>query len=271
MKRLSSLLAPAVAGVVREKNVRSAIAEIRNCQYNGADMIDLHITFLENYDTDSLRKIISSTSLPVLALNYDQNHMLQSIGQTEEERTESLLRAVEAGAAGIDIQGYTFHTPSKTGYWGDKDYSFTQGNPREIVTDPAIIEKQCTLIEQVHSMGAEVLLSCHPNIPMNCQQVVELAQFLAQRNPDIIKIVTKANTQEDAVEAIRTMLELKRQIKIPVSYHASGQAGSKTRIVNPLLGGQIAFCVDRYNENATMEQLHLPTVRAIVDNTRKIY
>jgi len=264
MNRLSKLAAPAVAGVVREKTVRSAIAEIKNCLYDGADMIDLHISCLENSDTESLKEIIASSRLPVLALNY-------GIGQTEEERVASLLRAVEAGAAGIDMQGYTFHLPSKKAFCGEDRYSFTAGNPKEIVTDPEIIEKQCQLIAQVHSMGAEVLLSCHPGIPMNCEQVVELARFLEQRGPDIIKIVTRANTQEDADECIRTMLALKKEIKTPVSYHANGKAGVLTRIINPLLGGQIAFCVDRYCEESTLEQLDLRTVRAMTDHMNRIY
>lgn len=271
MRRLSALPAPAVAGVVREKNARSAIAEIQNCLYDGADMIDLHVSCLENSDTKSLREIIGASRLPILALNYDQHYDRTALGQTEEERVESLLRAVEAGAAGIDMQGYTFHLPSKKAFCGEDRFSFTKGGPKEVVTDPAVIEKQCRLIQQVHSMGAEVLLSCHPGIPMNCEQVVELARFLEQRGPDIIKIVTRANTQEDADECIRTMLALKKEIKTPVSYHANGNAGVVTRIINPLLGGQIAFCVDRYCEESTLEQLDLRTVRAITDHMNKIY
>ena len=42
--RLSQIPAPAVAGCVREMTTRAAIAEIKNCYYDGADMIDLHIT-----------------------------------------------------------------------------------------------------------------------------------------------------------------------------------------------------------------------------------
>ncbi len=48
-------------------------------------------------------------------------------------------------------------------------------------------------------MGAEVLLSCHPGIPMNAGQIVDLALFLEKRSPDIIKIVTIANTEDEAI------------------------------------------------------------------------
>ena len=39
MKILSKLQAPAIAGVIREKTAKAAIAEIKNCMYDGADMI----------------------------------------------------------------------------------------------------------------------------------------------------------------------------------------------------------------------------------------
>lgn len=269
-QKLSELTAPAVAGVIREATVKDAVAEIKNCLYDGADMIDLHLSCLEKTDEESLRKIISASRLPVLALNYNNTRDWESTDLTEEDRAESLLRAVAAGAAGIDMQGYTFHLPSKEGFCGKDRYSFTKGNPKEIVTDEETIGKQCALVEQVHAMGAEVLLSCHPGIPMSAEQITELALFLEQRKPDIIKIVTKAESEEDLIESFRTMTLLKREVRTPVSYHASGAVGSLSRIVNPLLGGQIIFCVDRYNRGSTMEQLDLRTVRTIVDGMKKI-
>ena len=105
---------------------------------------------------------------------------------------------------------------------------------------------------------------------MNTEQVVDLVSFLQEPDPDLIKSVTKAVTPADCDEAIRTMTVLKREFDFPISYHANGKAGVPSRLINPLLGGQIAFCIDRYNEGSTMEQLDLRTVRAAVDNVRKV-
>lgn len=270
MKRLSELQAPALAGVVKEKSVRAAIAEIQNCVYDGADMIDLHMSCLEETGTEDLKKIIDASKLPILALNYNLTYESGGAGYTEEERVALFLRAVEAGAAGIDIQGYTYHLPSKSEFCGEDKYSFTKGNPKEIVTDEAIIAKQCELIDRVHSMGAEVLLSCHPGIPMKCEQVVDLARFYEERNPDIIKIITTADNEEELLECIKTIMVLKKEIKTPVCYHASGKAGMLSRILNPVLGSQIAFCIDRYNFASVMEQLDLRTARDIVDKMKRI-
>lgn len=270
MKKLSELSSPALAGVVREKTEKAAIAEIKNCLCGGADMIDLHMSCLENVDESTLRNIIFSSKLPILALNYNTTYDWCDAGYTEEQRAELFLKSVDCGAAGIDMQGYTFHLPSKNEFFGEDKYSFTKGNPKEIVTDDAVIAKQCELIEKVHAMEAEVLLSCHPGIPMTCEQVVDLALFLEKRNPDIIKIVTRADSEEDLAESIRTMLMLKKEVKTPITYHANGKAGMLSRIINPLLGGQIVFCVDRYTEASVMEQIDLRTTAAIVENMKKI-
>lgn len=270
MKKLSELHAPALAGVIREYKTNSAIAEMKNCMYDGADMIDLHMSCLENTSEDYLKAIIGSVNLPVLALNYNNHCDWSPAGFSEEERAESFIRAVRAGAAGVDMQGYTFHQPSKESFCGEDKYSFTKNKPREIVTDEAVISKQCEFIEKIHSMGSEVLLSCHPAVVMNAETVVDLALFLEKRNPDIIKIVTPATNEDELIESIKAMSLLKKEVKTPVSYHANGKAGSLSRIINPILGGQIIFCVDRYNESSTMEQLDLKTVRAVVDNMKKI-
>ena len=269
-KILSGLASPALAGVVKAPNKERAKADIKNCLVAGADMIDLHMSCLDDSSTETLKAIIESSKLPILALNYNIKCSKASAGLTEEERVASFLRAAEAGAAGVDIQAYTFDLESKTAFCGEDKYSFTKGNPKEIVTDEEIIEKQCEFIEKVHTMGAEVLLSCHPGITMTAEQVVDLAHFLEKRNPDIIKIVTKAENEEDLAESIHAMLLLKKEVKTPVSYHANGKAGMLSRIINPLLGGQIAFCVDRYTEASVMEQINLRTARAMVDGARKI-
>ena len=270
MNKISKLVSPVIAGVIREKTAGSAVAEIKNCVYDGAGMIDLHMSCLENIDADSLQYIIKSSKVPVLALNYNKSYNWQDLGLSEEERVNTFLNAVSAGAAGIDMQGYTFDAKSKDAFVGEDKYSFTKGNPKEVVTDADIISKQCELIEKVHCMGGEVLLSCHPGISMTCEQVVELALFLEKRSPDIIKIVTFAKDENDLLESFKTMLMLKKELKTPVSYHTNGAAGSLSRIVNPVLGGHIVFCVDRYNEGSTMEQLDLKTAGRIVADMKKI-
>ena len=74
---------------------------------------------------------------------------------------------------------------------------------------------------------------------MNCQQVVELALFPEKRNPDIIKIVTAATSEDELVESFKTMVALKKEVKTPISYHANGKAGILSKIIDPILVGHI--------------------------------
>ena len=114
MKKLSKIPAPALAGVVREKTKENAIKEIEILTQNGADMIDLHMSCLEDYSVENLREIIASSSLPILALNYNFTTEWKDVGLSEQERTETFLTAAKLGASGIDMQGYTFDTKSKS-------------------------------------------------------------------------------------------------------------------------------------------------------------
>lgn len=270
-RKLTELEAPALAGVVKEKTVQGAIAGIANCYYDGATMIDLHLPHLESSEVEDLQKIVKASRLPILALNYARPKEDDDPAEVEERRVASLLRAVEAGAAGIDVQGYTFDQRSRTGYCGDRSLSFADKEPKEVVTDGAVIDKQCDLIERVHAMGAEVLLSCHPAIFMTAEETVELALFLEKRKPDIIKLVTAGvDTEEQMLESFRAMILLKKELKTKVSCHANGKMGRLSRIVNPILGGQIAFCVDRFDERSIMSQLDLRTARTAVDALKKL-
>lgn len=266
---------PLLVGVVREKTERAAIAAIRNCEYHGATGIDLHLSCLEReFQTEEcFARIISQTRLPIMALNYNQTYDYQQFDTDEESRIEMLKMFVRAGGAAVDMQGYSYDLPSKLAFrqeFAHMPYSFIRDNPKEIVVDPAVIEKQKSLIEWVHSMGSEVVISTHPWVPMNCEQVVDLARFLEERNPDGIKIVTPCENDDQLAEAFKTMLMLKKEVKATVHFHCCGKAGSLSRIINPILGGYLIFCSDGYSESSNFEQLDLVTAKSIMDGIKKI-
>lgn len=272
-KSFASLPAPVYAAVIREKTPTQAIFAIKNAEINGAKAFDLHLSCLEEqYRTvENIKSIVECTNKPMLGLNYNITVDKGGYECSEEDRIALLMMAVDAGIAAVDFQGYTYDLPSKYGYVGDKDYSFTINNPKEVVTDENIILKQKQLIDKVHEKGAEVLLSCHPNIFMTKAQIIELAKFLEERNPDIIKIVTVCNTDEEMIEAFDTMIALKKEIKsAQIHFHCNGNTGKLTRIINPLLGAYMIFCVDKYEEGHTIDQLHLRTTVDIIEGVKKL-
>ena len=267
---IASLPAPALAGVVKERTVRAAIGAIKQCTVSGASMIDLHLPLLDTRDAESIGQITGSSRLPILALNYAVPSKDDDPERFEQERIESLLEAVRGGVAGVDLQGYSGHAASRLGFCGPDLLSFTRRGPAEVLTDSKAIDRQCALIDEVHSLGAEVLLSCHPRLVMSAEEVLELALHLEKRRPDVIKIVSVAKTEEDLIESIRAMTLLKKELRTPVTYHANGRAGILSRIINPLVGGHIAFCVERYGEGTDLEQIPLALAREVVDGIRKM-
>lgn len=263
---------PLCVGVIREASIREAQAQIRNGEYSGAGGFDLHLSCLDKelQNAEAISKIVNCTKKPILALNYNSNMDYSGYTCTEEERVGLMLEAIKGGAAAMDMQGYTFDLKSKSAYYGDEKYAFAAKKPKEVVTDSETIDKQISLIEEVHAMGAEVLLSTHTGVSMNCEEIVEMALFVEKRKPDVLKIVTPCETDEQLAECFKTMITLKNELKIPVSFHCSGEKGKLSRIVNPLLGSYIAFCVDRYSYSSHTEQIHLKTAVDVIDGIRKI-
>ena len=261
-RRFSASTTPLLAGVVKERTPEAAIEKIRYFEGNGATAIDLHLSCLdEEYKTVAqIKRIVDCTELPMLGLNYSRRYDWTEIEETEEERAELLMKSVEAGISAVDLLGYSFDPQSRAKFVGEDVYSFTKNNPLEIVTDKAVIEKQKEFINRVHGMGKEVLLSTHPDIPMNGEQVIDLVLFLAERNPDIIKIVTRCNTEEELIEAYDTMRRLKKlNLRQKISFHCCGEMGRTTRLINPILGSYMCFCTKADDGNRIKEQLDIVT------------
>jgi 3-dehydroquinate dehydratase len=261
-KRFSASNTPLLAGVVKERTPEEAIKKIRYFEENGATAIDLHLSCLDNeYKTaEQIKRIVDCTNLPMLGLNYSRRYDWTEIEETEEERAELLMKSVEAGISAVDLLGYSFDPQSRAKFVGEDVYSFTKNNPLEIVTDKKVIEKQKEFINRVHGMGKEVLLSTHPDIPMNGNQVIDLVLFLAERNPDIIKIVTRCNTEDELIEAYDTMRRLKKlNLRQKISFHCCGEMGRTTRLINPILGSYMCFCTKADDGNRIKEQLDIVT------------
>ena len=251
---------PIIIGVVKEPTADAAISTIKTCEREGATAFDLHVSLLEGKERDpeSLERIFRECDSPILAVHYNNLPKGITVKNTSEERMTELVRAVEVGAAGIDMQGYTFcKEPRAT--LADKDakkYPFITANPKEVVLDDEIITKQRKIIDKVHSLGGEVLMSTHTGVYLNTEQIVSLALEIEKREVDIIKLVTPVNTKEEVVEALSSIIELKKNIKnAKVHFHCSGRLGRITRYIAPYFGAAIVFATDYYNERADKEQL----------------
>ena len=264
--------APVLTGAVQEETADLAIRAIKNFALRGAKGIDLHLTQFddESLQIESLKRIISESPLPVFGLNYTVTHN----SDEENERVKLLLRTIEAGAAGIDIQGYTFDYESRDKFnenFSDANYSFVKKRPKEVVIDNAVIDKQCELIEKVHSVGGEILLSNHIATFMECDALIDLCIFLEKRNPDTIKLVTMCDSEYELAETVKAMIMIKKEVETPVTLICNGKYRMISRILNALLGGYMIFCADTYiPKYANMGQPDISAINTIIENADKL-
>lgn len=254
---------PVAASVVRERNVRDAIAAIKNSQYAGAGAIDLHVSCLDDEfkNVESMKAIMDVTPLPILILNYNHRCDYTTYSCPEEERIALIEMGAAAGGSAVDIQGYSFNLDVKTGFqeeYATEDMLFAKKKPCEVALDPETVKKQMDFIDRMHAQGTEVLYSCHTQVNLNTEECVSLCKLLEKRNPDIIKLVIPCNTDEELAENFKTMITLRKEItSCKIHFHCSGKKGRITRIVNPMLGAHLAFCIERFSSSSHHEQLDL--------------
>lgn len=257
-----------IVAVVKEKTAHAAICKIRAAEFAGARGIDLHIPYLrpEDRTLEGLEKIISSTDRPILALNYDTHNY------TDEERMDSLYLAAQAGAAAVDMQGYTFDRPSKDAFVDDDFIPagmefLSDVRPREIALKPEVIEKQKAFIDKIHALGAEVLCSIHFWTVLTKEQLEAVARFARSKGADVVKMVATCTDFHQVPQAVESTIFLNEKLDFPFSYHMNGKDGIITRKILPLFGSYIMFCNVEYDDVADPEQLH---VRSMVDAYRAL-
>ncbi len=260
--------APMIVGVIKEKDAYSAICKIREGEFAGARGFDLHIPCLRKEDQtlDALKSIMESTDRPILALHYDTGNY------TDDERMELLALAAEAGAAAVDMQGYTFDRAAKDAFVDDEFVPdgmewLKNVRPKEVALKPEVLAKQRAFIDRIHAMGAEVLGSVHFGTVLTKEQLETVALFARSKGYDTVKMVAVCTDKHQVPEAIESTIYLNERLDFPFSYHMSGREGIITRKILPLFGSYIMFCNVTYGEGAITEQLH---VRSMVDAYRAL-
>lgn len=227
----------------------SLIAQSRGAEFEGADAIAIELRDLkpEFRNRETFERIINSVNLPFMFIFYRNDRW--NLLRDDEPRQELLMAAADAGAGMIDVMG-DLYDPS----------------PDECTHDPAAIEKQMRLIDRIHASGSQVVMSSHPQRVMSSEAVLKQLQSFEQRGPDVVKIVTVANTDEEFAESVRTTMLLRRELKTPFIHLCNGNFGRIQRFLGMTLGVSITFAVYRYEELALMTQPTVRSMKTVLDN-----
>jgi len=226
-----------------------AIGRIRNANCLGAEAYGLQVeSLLPEYQTPEVygRIFKEMSGRPVYVTNY---RVAQNKGKTDEELAEGLLTLARSGATLCDVMG---------------DYFCP--HPEELTDDPAAIEKQMLLIEQLHREGAEVLMSSHVLKFTPAERVLEIAKEQVRRGADIVKIVTGAETMEQQIENLRITDLLKRELGAPFLFLSGGMSTIHRRL-GMKLGCCMGLCVYEHDHLSTKAQPLLQTLKTVRDFT----
>lgn len=210
----------------------------------GAEAIGMQAEkLLPEYQNEAIyRELFTYTDKPVYATSYRSN---SNAGKTDEEIAEVLIKFAKCGATLCDVMGDIF----------DKQ-------PGEFTEDKTAVKKQMELIDKIHKMGAEVIMSSHVRKFISAEEVLKIALNHQERGADISKIVTGAETMEEQIENLRIVNLLKENLKIPFLYLSGGKCNILRRI-----GADIGCCmylgVAERDEFSAPEQPLLENITAI--------
>lgn len=220
------LQSPYLAAIIEGATPEATIGSILRCEHDGAEAFAVNLAAWERdrLTLEELSKVFHCTGRPMMPLCYRSGN-LAADRIDDDARAELLLLTVEAGAAACDIMG-DMYDPA----------------PRERTRDKQAIEKQKRLIDRLHAKGAEVVMSSHaPNEFLTGEEILEHLSDFASRGADIPKIVVRADSEDEVIEAFRTTVLLKRELKVPFVHLCSGRYGRLQRYVSPSLGATLTF------------------------------
>jgi hypothetical protein len=159
-------------------------------------------------------------------------------GWPDEERMERQLAVLHQGSCALDMEMDTFD-PHPAPPMGTPDASAAMALPGpafELTECQEAIDRQREVIHEVHTAGAEVILSCHTGRPQTAQQLVAIGQEAIRRGGDLLKIVTPCRDGEDVLTLWKASLELRRTLPVPFVLVGGGRSGMISRTIGPHFG-----------------------------------
>lgn len=227
---------------------------VKNSIYDGADCLGIQLERIkrEYRNEDTYKAIFGACAgHPIYVTNYRGHH---NEGRSDEELAQELLRALRCGGTLGDV-------PCS---WFDPESGFGIG--LELSMKEAAIERQMRLIDEIHAMGKEVLMSSHVVKFTPAETVLSLALEQKRRGADIAKIVCAASCVEEEMENLRITTLLKKELGIPFLFLSSGTHAKIHRMIGPQLGCVSYLAVHEHGEGSVPTQPTVRAAKAVRDN-----
>ena len=122
------------------------------------------------------------------------------------------------------------------------------------------------LIEKIHAMGKEVLMSSHLHAFYPEEDLIRFGKEQIRRGADIVKLVGMADTREELIASLNAAEAMKNTLEAPFLLLANGKQNRLLREIGPVFGVCMYLCVDRHRATNTRSQPLLRHIRPIRDN-----
>ncbi|HLD60031.1 MAG TPA: type I 3-dehydroquinate dehydratase [Candidatus Bilamarchaeaceae archaeon] len=195
-----------IVGCLSGKTAEECKKQIKKAVEQGATMVELRIDYLEKFD--GVQEIIQSSPVPLI-VTFRRKENGGLFEGNEKLRIETLNQAIKSGADYVDIE------------LDAKDINQVIKTAKE---------NNCQVIVSQHDFNST------PEIKTMQKWLVQ-----ASKLGDIVKIVPKANSTEDA-EKVIILLEIARQLNIPIVSFAMGEKGKNTRAFSLVFGSKWTYC-----------------------------
>ena len=242
---------PLLTAMVQETTPDEAINVILNCHYQGAEAFCIQLECFEkkHRNLEDLKMVFDACmGKPIYITSYRENN---SIGLTDEECVDLLLLGCEAGATLCDVMGDAFDP-----------------QPHELTFDEEAIRKQQIVIDKIHEMGKEVLISTHTHAFLDEETIIKYALEQKRRGADVVKIVNMAETREQLCADMNIVFRLNKELgDTKFLFLANGEYCRPLRQFGAAFGVCMYLCVPSYKFRYSKEQPLLSSMKSIRDNT----
>ncbi len=245
---------PLITGMILKNTPDDVRFAVKNSIYDGADCLGIQLENLEKeYKTEeNYRKIFAACAgHPIYITNYRSGG---NKGFTDDEIAEGLITALRCGATLGDVPGSLFDPESGMGVG------------LELSMKQDAIDKQMRVIERIHEMGKEALMSSHVLKFTPAETVLEIAHEQVRRGADVVKIVTAANSDEEQIENLRITTLLKKELNVPFLFLSGGTHSKIHRMIGAQLGCVTYLAVHEHDARAVPTQPTIRAAKAVRDN-----
>lgn len=218
----------------------AVITDLKGLQEaEGADLVELRLDYFKNLNKENIKKLIKNCRKPVILTNRKKSEG-GLFGGNESRRIGILKNALDCGAGYVDIE-----------------YSSDKNSIKNLIQN-----KKTT----------KVIVSCH-NFKETPDNVREIYNNIKNLNPDLIKIVAKANSVTDNFRLFELIKDADKEKKNIIAF-CMGPYGQFGRIMSLILGSKITYAsMEKGKESADgqlslSEMLNHYRIKKISKNTK---